>query len=149
MSKSDLVPRTSTSVPAQRVGCRDGRGDVGCPGRVAHAASAGPATAMAVTPACCPIAGHIAAHQSTTHQGRATGLTHRGAMGDGTGAGVCLLPSLVSPSNDEHGSAISSRDDNSTHGNTGCLSSLACGGIARSRVPKHVTAIAARRGRAG
>lgn len=125
--RSDVQTADFTSVPAQRVGCRDGRGDVGCPGRVTHATSAGPATAMTVTAACCAVAGHVTAQQSPAHEGRATGLTHRRAMGDGTGAGVCLLPPLVSPSNDEHGSTVGSRDDNSTHGNTGSLSSLARG----------------------
>ncbi|KAL2277001.1 hypothetical protein FJTKL_00305 [Diaporthe vaccinii] len=62
---------------------------------------------MAITAACCTVAGHITAQQSTAHQGRAAGLAHRGAMGDGTSAGVCLLPSLVPPSNDEHGSTES------------------------------------------
>lgn len=132
MSRSDLLPTTRTSVPAQRVRCRDGWRDVGCPCRVAHAASAGPATTVAVTAAGRPVAGHVAAQQSTAHQGRAAGLAHWGALGDGAGAGVGLLPSLVSPSNDEHGSTVGCRDHNCTHGNTSRLPSLACGGIAGS-----------------
>lgn len=79
---------------------------------------------MAVANSGSAIAGHVAAHQSTAHEGRASvaSVLHARrtlAAIKGAAAAVSLLLALVTTSNDEHGTTIQSTQADSTDGNTG------------------------------
>lgn len=114
--KADIKACRS-SVPAKGVLSRNGSGDVGSASRARSAV-------VAVANSGSAIAGHVAAHQSTAHEGRASvaGILHARrtlAAIKGAAAAVSLLLALVTTSNDEHGTTIQSTQADSTDGNTG------------------------------
>lgn len=117
--------RCRQSIPTKRVLSSDGSRDDGSPCRVAHAAPASPATAVAFAAAGdSAVVGEVPAHQSTTHHGRAAiaSITHLGRR-ERTRAAVSLLLLLVAASDDEHSSAVSSSnaDGADTDGGSGAF----------------------------
>lgn len=106
-----------SSVPAEGVLSRNGMGNVGRPSRAGSAV-------VAVANSRATVAGHVAAHQSATHERRASvaGKLHVGrtlAAANGAGAAMGLLLALVATGNDEHGTAVQSTKADGTDRDTG------------------------------